>query len=112
MIIYSPTDGDALTSNVKWLPRHCFVITQLGGKIDPELKRMRDRMHRLCGNSGVTAIDASYKVTGKDILMKIWHLIAGSPISIAVCHESMPPSTLANITDRAKNSVELLAARF
>lgn len=97
MIIYSPTDGDALTSNVKSLPRHCFVITQLGGVIHPELRHMRHRLNQLCRLHDLTAVDATHKVTGKDILMKIWRLIAATPISIAVCHESLKPGTLANI---------------
>jgi len=97
VIIYSPTDGDALTSNVKSMPRHSFVITQLGGDIHPELCQMREQVDRLCLASHITPIDATHKVTGKDILIKIWRLIAATPISIAVCHESLKPGTLANI---------------
>ena len=33
MIIYSPLDGEALTSAVRSRPRHCFLMTQLGGDI-------------------------------------------------------------------------------
>jgi len=97
VIIYSPTDGDALTSNVKSMPRHCFVMTQMGGEIHPALGHMREKLNLRCLASNITPVDATHKVTGKDILMKIWRLIAATPISIAVCHESMKPGTLANI---------------
>ncbi len=97
MIIYSPTDGDALMSTVKSMPQHCFLITKLGGEIPPELKRMRTEIARLCHKAQIKTIDATHHVTGRDVLIKIWRLIAATPISIAVCHESFPPGTLANI---------------
>jgi hypothetical protein len=97
MIIYSPTDGDALMSTVKSMPQHCFLITKLGGEIPPELKRMRTEIARLCHEAQIKTIDATHHVTGRDVLIKIWRLIAATPISIAVCHESFPPGTLANI---------------
>ena len=58
----------------------CFVITQLGGDIHPELCQMREQVDRLCLASHITPIDATHKVTGKDILIKIWRLIAATPI--------------------------------
>lgn len=97
MIIYSPTDGDALTSAIPSMPRNCFLITKLGKSLPPEVLRMRRLVTELSAAHELAIIDATHKVTGRDILNKIWRLIAGCPISIALCHESFPPKTLANI---------------
>lgn len=48
MIVYSPTDGDALTSSVESLPRHCFLITGLGKSLPDQVIRMREELDRLC----------------------------------------------------------------
>lgn len=36
-------------------------------------------------------------MTGRDFLLKIWKLIASSPLSIGICHEEIPELTQANI---------------
>ncbi|MDO9318860.1 MAG: hypothetical protein Q7V56_11755 [Gammaproteobacteria bacterium] len=33
MIIYSPTDGDALTSKIPSMPQNCFLITRLANPL-------------------------------------------------------------------------------
>jgi hypothetical protein len=97
MIIYSPTDGDALMSNVPCKPRHCFLMTQLGKPISPEIAEMRNKISIACSRKNFTIIDARSSLTGRDFLLKIWRQIASTPLAIGVCHEVIPPKTQANI---------------
>jgi hypothetical protein len=97
MIIYSPTDGDALTNSIPSKPRHCFLMTRLGNNVPTEIKRIRKDITQCCIAAGYTTIDASSKISGRDFLLKIWKQIAASPLAIAVYHEDMPQNTLYNI---------------
>lgn len=97
MIIYSPLDGEALTSAVRSRPKHCFLITQLGGDIPEGLHAIRAAVTRLCREADYKVIDARAQVTGGDFLLKIWKLIASTPFSVAVGHEEIPSSTQLNI---------------
>ncbi|MAA87610.1 MAG: hypothetical protein CME39_08135 [Haliea sp.] len=97
MIIYNPLDGDAYTSSVKSKPRHCFLMTRLGHPVPPSVAGIRDRVTELCKKQDYRVIDAGSKVTGRDFLLKIWRLIAATPLSIGVCHEDIPSTTQANI---------------
>lgn len=45
----------------------------------------------------IKVIDANSVVTGKDFLLKIWHLIVSVPLGIAIIHEDMAQGTLSNI---------------
>ncbi len=97
MIIYNPLDGDAFTSSIPSNPRHCFLMTRLGNPVPVEVANIREVVSELCGNANYEVIDASSRVTGRDFLLKIWKLIASSPLSIGICHEEIPESTQANI---------------
>ena len=97
MIIYSPLDGDALTSSIPSNPKHCFLMTRLGKPIPAEVNKIRKVVTRLCKAENFDVIDASSKVTGRDFLLKIWKLIASSPLSIGICHEEIPTPTQSNI---------------
>jgi len=97
MIIYNPLDGDAFTSSIPSNPRHCFLMTRLGNPVPVEVADIREVVSELCGNANYEVIDASSRVTGRDFLLKIWKLIASSPLSIGICHEEIPESTQANI---------------
>ena len=97
MIIYSPLDGDALTSSIRSNPRHCFLMTRLGDPVPAAIEEIRLAVSDLCGNANYTVIDARSRVTGRDFLMKIWRLIASAPLSIGICHEDIPATTQANI---------------
>lgn len=97
MIIYNPLDGDAFTSSVPSNPRHCFLMTRLGHPVPEAVAEIREVVTDLCGNSDYEVIDASSRVTGRDFLLKIWKLIASSPLSIGICHEEISESTQANI---------------
>ena len=97
MIIYSPLDGDALTSSIPSNPRHCFLMTRLGHPVPAAIEEIRLAVSDLCRNANYTVIDARSRVTGRDFLMKIWRLIASAPLSIGICHEDISAATQANI---------------
>ena len=97
MIIYSPLDGEALTSAVRSRSRQCFLMTRLGGDIPEGVEGMRNAVTRLCRNAHYQVIDARDEVTGRDFLMKIWKLIASTPLSVGICHEDIPSITQMNI---------------
>ena len=58
---------------------------------------MRDAVTRLCLDANYNVIDARARVTGRDFLMKIWKLIASTPLSIGISHEKIPAPTQMNI---------------
>ena len=97
MIIYNPTDGLSLQGNVDYQPRHCFLMTRLGAPIHPEVQAVRECVTHLSDNLDYGVIDASARVTGRDLLIKIWKLIAATPVSIGVVHSEIPAKTQANI---------------
>ena len=97
MIIYNPLDGDAFTSSIPSNPRHCFLMTRLGHPVPEAVINMGEVITELCSNANYSVIDASSRVTGRDFLLKIWRLIASSPLSIGICHEEIPQTTQANI---------------
>ena len=97
MIIYSPTDGDALTTSIKSAPRHCFLMTRLGKPVPAMVVEIGKSVKNCCSNANFTVIDAGAKVTGRDFLTKIWKMIASSPLAVGVVHEDIPPTTQANI---------------
>ena len=97
MIIYSPLDGDALTSTIPSSPRHCFLMTRLGRRVPEGVQAIRDSITRLCRKANYSVVDANARVTGRDFLMKIWRLIAATPLSVGVCHEDIPTATQMNI---------------
>lgn len=72
-------------------------MTWLGNPVPMEVADIREVVSELCGNANYEVIDVSSRVTGRDSLLKIWKLIAPSPLSIGICHEEIPESTQANI---------------
>ena len=72
-------------------------MTQLGEPIPDGVQRIRDAITRLCSDSDYRVIDAGDRVTSRDFLMKIWRLIASTPLSIGICHEDIPSATQMNI---------------
>lgn len=97
MIYYSPVDGDVRASPVVWQCRTVFVMQQLGEPIPREVKSARKTLNRVLKRNGFTPIDASGVVQGKDFLSKIWEVLLGCPVGIAIVHEAIAPKTLANI---------------
>jgi hypothetical protein len=97
MIIYNPLDGETLPFSVPSKPRHCFLMTRLGRTVPPEVAIMRREISAVCGAAGYRVIDASSRVTGRDFLLKIIHLIAATPLAVGICHEDLPLRTQNNI---------------
>ena len=97
MIIYSPLDGDALTTSIPSRSRCCFLMTPLGRHVPDEIEAIGQAVSDSCANFDYEVIDARARVTGRDFLMKIWQLIASTPLCVGICHEEIPFSTQANI---------------
>ena len=58
---------------------------------------MDQAVKRCCRAAGFTVIDAHSRVTGRDFLLKIWKLVASTPLSVGIVHENIAPTTQANI---------------
>jgi len=97
MIVYSPLDGDAITSTIPSKARHCFLMTRLGKAIPPGVSKIRAELTAVCEKASYKVIDASDRVTGRDFLLKIWREIASAPLAVGVAHEDIPASSQANI---------------
>jgi len=97
MIIYNPLDGDAFTTTIKSAPRHCFLMTRLGKPVPKMVKDIGVAVNKCCKKNKYKVVDASTRVSGRDFLIKIWKMIASSPVAIGVVHESIPATTQANI---------------
>ncbi len=97
MVIYSPLDGEVLTTRIRSRPRCCFLMTQLGDPVPEGVEAIRRSVSDLCGNGGYEVIDARTDVTGRDFLLKIWRMIASTPFAVGVCHEEIPFPAQANI---------------
>ena len=97
MIIYSPLDGEVLTTKITSRPRCCFLMTQLGNPVPEGVEAIRRSVSDLCTGAGYEVIDARTQVTGRDFLLKIWRMVASAPVAVGVCHEEIQFSAQANI---------------
>jgi len=96
MILYQP-DGSPNVMPLKSKPRTCFLITRLGYPMPKQAIKMRKSITKICQEYDYKVIDAAVEVTGRDFLLKIWRLIASTPISVAISHEEFPLPTIMNI---------------
>ena len=97
MIHYSPVDSDADQKPIAYRPKTCFIITQLGEPVPPQISEIREHLARILKRHGLTDLDATSVVTGKDFLLKIWTLITSVPLGVAIIDETLSPETLCNI---------------
>ena len=97
MIVYSPINGEVLTDAVKFHPRTAFIMTQLGSPLPKELIKIRKRLKKELKKFNFQEVDSTSLVTGKDFLDKIWKMILGAPLGIAILTKDMPDKTIANI---------------
>jgi hypothetical protein len=74
-----------------------LLMTKLGHPIPIEVNRIRSLLTKILVNYNINLIDANDIRTGKDFLLKIWHIILGVPLGIAIITDDMPHKTLANI---------------
>lgn len=97
MIYYRPTEGDVHNAAIKWRPRTCFVMSQMGAPVPAEVRRVRRSVDGILRRRRFMSIDAGSKTTGKDYLLKIWTIAVSCPVGIAIIHEGISAETLANI---------------
>ena len=97
MIHYSPIDSDADQKKIAYRPKNCFIITQLGEPVPPQITEIREHLASILKGHGLTDLDAASVVTGRDFLLKIWKLITAVPLGAAIIDETMSPETLCNI---------------
>ncbi len=97
MILYDPLDGDVINSKIKSEPKTCFLMTKLGNRVPEKLHEIRESLIRALKEYDYKVIDAGSEVTGRDFLLKIWRLIASTPLSIAIAAENIPVETQFNI---------------
>ena len=97
MILYRPTDGDVLTTRIDIRPRTCFVMTQLGQPLPPGINEIQRRLTKNLENHRVSVIDANSVVTGRDFLLKVWSLIIGVPLGVAIISKEMTSQTYSNV---------------
>ena len=97
MIVYSPINGEVLTNAIKFHPKHAFVMTQLAGPTPTELLEISTALKDQLASIEFNWIDATSLLTGKDFLDKIWKIILGVPLGIALVTPYMSEKTIANI---------------
>jgi hypothetical protein len=97
MILYKPTDGDVQMSKVEYRPRTCFIMTQLRSPIPARVKEIREKLKEILIGNKMNEIDASNVITGKDFLLKIWHLMIAVPLGVAIIDETIRFNALCNI---------------
>lgn len=96
MIYYRPTDGDVLSSPIRYRPRTCFLMTQLG-QPPGVVTEIRAALDQVLGRFDYRLEDAEARTTGKDFLLKIWGQIIAVPAGIAIIDRAMPAKTIGNI---------------
>jgi hypothetical protein len=97
MILYRPTDGDPHTKSLKYRPKTCFIMSQMGANIPSIVTEIRKSLSKSLKSYGIQEIDAETIVTGRDFLLKVWGCIITVPMGIAIVSNEIPPQTMANI---------------
>lgn len=96
MIFYNH-DREVLTEFVKYNPRTCFIMTQLGNPLPKKVIEITTALSQILENHKIKIIDANSYVTGKDFLNKIWKIIHSVPFGIAIISKDLNASTIQNI---------------
>jgi len=97
MILYRPTGGDVHSTTIAYHPRTCFLMTQLGEPVSNIVNQIREDLVNRLTRRRIKVIDAESEVSGRDFLLKIWKLLIGVPLGIAIIHQDMSRETFANI---------------
>lgn len=96
MIFYNH-DREVITDFISYLPRTCFIMTQLGEPLPSNLKQIRTSLCTELNKKNIAELDANSSIKGKDFLSKIWRQVLGVPMGIAIVTEEMKTSTISNI---------------
>ena len=97
MIRYNPIDSDPSTVPIRYLPKTCFVMSQLRKPVPENQVAIRKRLSTFLNTNGYNEIDADSSLTGRDFLVKIWTMVFQVPIGIAIITRQTTRKTLANI---------------
>jgi len=97
MIRYNPVDSDPSTVPIRYLPKTCFVMSQLRKPVPESQIVIRQRLSEFLKDHGYHEIDADTSLTGRDFLVKIWTMIFQVPIGIAIITRQTTGRVLANI---------------
>jgi hypothetical protein len=97
MIRYNPIDSDPSTVPIRYLPKTCFVMSQLRKPVPENQIVIRQRLSEFLKARGYNEIDADTSLTGRDFLVKIWTMVFQVPIGIAIITRQTTRRTLANI---------------
>lgn len=97
MIYYRPTDGGPHAGPMQWRPRTAFLMQQLTEPLPGRVADARRTVEKVLKSSEFRWVDAGMVTTGSDFLLKIWQLAASCPVGIAIVHEGISATTLANI---------------
>lgn len=97
MIVYHPFEGNISSDPVKYIPRSCFVMTNLSHRNCPEIVRIRKVLSRVLKKFDIQEMDAISTTTGGDYMTKIWKQTFSTPIGIAIISKDLPSRTIGNI---------------
>ena len=96
MIFYNH-DKQVLTEFIKYKPRSCFIMTQLGEPVPKIVLKIRKEISNCLKKANIKEIDAESLITGRDFLNKIWDQLLAVPMGIAIISEDVKASTISNI---------------
>jgi hypothetical protein len=96
-MIYYNHDREVITDFISYLPRTCFIMTQLGLPLPEKLHRIREDLCEELKKRNFNELDANSSIKGRDFLSKIWRQVLGVPLGIAIVTEEMKISTISNI---------------
>src|SRR5690606_26589779 len=68
-----------------------------GRPLPPAVSRTRRTVDAALGRAGFSSVDATGRITGRDLLQKVWEFTVACPLGVAIVHEGISDSTLANI---------------
>lgn len=97
MIRYSPISSDPSTIPIQYLPKTCFVMSQLRQPVPESQMAIRQRLSKSLRAHGYDEIDADSSITGRDFLAKIWTMVFQVPVGIAIITRQTTRRSLANI---------------
>ena len=72
-------------------------MTKIGRPALRSVINIRRRLRECLRVKDIESVEASSLVTGRDFLLKIWHMILSVPLGVGIISEEMGTSTVANI---------------
>lgn len=96
-MIYQPTDGEILNRITECHPKTCFLMTQLSTPVPQVVTEIRKKLAKVLKQQGITLLDASQVIKGRDFLLKIWELILSVPMGVAIIDKGMKSTAINNV---------------